>query len=119
MTLWARLLRPWDFQARILESVAISFSMGSSPPQGSNSCFLCVLHCNWILYPPESSEKPLTYLSLTVFGWTVRTVGGEDGGAKTATAYGEGATLFTSPGLEWNVLGKLVSGSCGGGSRFC
>ena len=39
-------------------------------------------------------------------------------GVKTATAYGEEATLCTSPGLEWNVLGKLVSGSYGGGSRF-
>ena len=39
-------------------------------------------------------------------------------GVKTATAYGEEATLCTSSGLEWNVLGKLVSGSCGGGSRF-
>ena len=94
-------------------------SLGDLPHPGIKLVFPVCSELQVDSLPPESSGKPLTYLSLTVFGWTVRTVGGEDGGAKTATAYGEEATLSTSPGLEWNVLGKLVSGSCCGGSRFC
>ena len=42
-----RLLCPWIFQARILEWVAISFSDGIFPTQGSNSG---LLHCRKILY---------------------------------------------------------------------
>ena len=37
-------------QARILEWVAISFSRRPPWPQGLNPCFLCLLHCRWILY---------------------------------------------------------------------
>ena len=38
-----------DFQARILEWVAISSSGDLSDPE-SNLCVLCLLHCRWILY---------------------------------------------------------------------
>ena len=34
------------FRARILEGVAVSSSMGSSPPKNQT----CLLHCRWILY---------------------------------------------------------------------
>ena len=40
----------WISQARIPEWVAISFSRGIFPTQGSNSPFLCLLHCRRILY---------------------------------------------------------------------
>ena len=51
--LWpARLLRPWVSQARTQEWVAISFSRGSSPPQGLNPG---LLHCRQMLL---SSEPP-------------------------------------------------------------
>ena len=39
----ARLLRPWDSQARILEWVAIPFSRAIFPTQGSNPCLLLLL----------------------------------------------------------------------------
>ena len=39
-----------SLQTRILGWVAIPFSKGSSPTQGSNPCLLCLLHCRWILY---------------------------------------------------------------------
>ena len=44
------------FQARILEWVAISFSRGSSPTQGSN---LGLLHCRQTLLPSEPRGKPI------------------------------------------------------------
>ena len=37
-------------QTRILGWVAIPFSRGSFPTQGSNPCLLCLLRCRWILY---------------------------------------------------------------------
>lgn len=40
-------------------------------------------------------------------------------GVETVTVCGEDATLSTSPVLEWNILGKLISGSSCGGVRFC
>ena len=51
------------FQARLLEWVAISFSKGSSPTQGSNPHFQHLLHYRQILYhqPPR---KPLYYYYL-------------------------------------------------------
>ena len=39
------------FQAGILESVAISFSRGSSQTTRLNACLLCLLHRRQILYP--------------------------------------------------------------------
>ena len=41
--LWpTRLLCPWDFQARILERVAISFSGGSSQPRNQTPVVSCI-----------------------------------------------------------------------------
>ena len=45
------------FQARVLERVAISFSRGSFPTQGSN---LGLLHCRQDALPSEPPRKPST-----------------------------------------------------------
>ena len=59
----ARLLCPWNSQARILEWVAISFSRGSSLPgdrtQGSNPG---LSHSRQTLLTSELSGKPFTLL---------------------------------------------------------
>ena len=44
-------------QVTILEWVAISFSQGIFPTQGSNPC---LLHCRWILYHLSHQESPKT-----------------------------------------------------------
>ena len=44
-------------QARVLESVAISFSRGSSWPQGLNLCPLCLLHSGF--FTTERPGKPM------------------------------------------------------------
>ena len=69
-TLWpfgllpARLLCPWDFQAKILEWVAIFLLQGIFPTQGLNPCVLDVLHCRQILYPlsHQGSSQTSVYI---------------------------------------------------------
>ena len=52
----ARFLSPWDFQARILERVAIFFSRGSSQPR-DQTCVSCIVR--WMLYHWATREAPL------------------------------------------------------------
>ena len=54
-----RLPCTWNFQARTLAWVAISFSRGSSQSQGSNPHPLCLLHHRWILYHWAKWEAPI------------------------------------------------------------
>ena len=46
-------------QARILEWVAMSFSRGIVPIQGSNPCLLCLLHWQMSSLPLEPLGKPI------------------------------------------------------------
>ena len=46
----ARLPCPWDFQARMLEWVAVFLLQGIFLIQGLNWHLLYLLHCRWILY---------------------------------------------------------------------
>ena len=55
----ARLLCPWDFQVRILESAAIFLLQGIFPTQGSNLCLCISCIYRGILYHCTTREVPL------------------------------------------------------------
>ena len=56
----ARLLCPWDSPGKNTGVGCHALLQGIFPPQGSNPCLLCLLHCRWILYP-------LSYLGSLMF----------------------------------------------------
>ena len=55
------------FQARILEQVAASYSRGIFPTQGSNSCFLCLLHCQVDSLPLVPHAKPFNTTCMSLY----------------------------------------------------
>ena len=54
----------WILQVRTLEWVAISFSRGIFPTQGSN---LGLLHCKQMLYPLNHQGSPMRHLEVVKF----------------------------------------------------